>query len=86
MRSLDCQTLTRWTDQPTVRPTVQPTNRWTDTTSYRGELAHLKIKTNRSPKVGDEQQLKISKAESASCFEKNLPPEVLRVIEGANHH
>ena len=36
-------------------------------------------------KVGDELQLKISKAESASRFEKNSPPEVLRVIEGANH-
>ena len=36
--------------------------------------------------IGDELQLKISKAESASRFEKNSPPEVLRVIEGANRH
>ena len=36
--------------------------------------------------VEDEIQLKISKAGSASRFEKNSPPEVLRVIEGANHH
>ena len=36
--------------------------------------------------VGDELQLKISKAGNASRFEKNSPPEVLRVIEGANHH
>ena len=37
-------------------------------------------------KLGDELQLKISKAGNASRFEKNSPPEVLRVIEGANHH
>ena len=36
--------------------------------------------------LGDELQLEISKAGSASHFEKNSPPEVLRVIEGANHH
>ena len=36
--------------------------------------------------LGNEQQLKISKAECASGFEKNSPPEVLRVIVGANHH
>ena len=36
--------------------------------------------------VGDELQLKISKAESRSRFENNSPPEVSRVTTGVNHH
>ena len=72
----------------------RPERKWALTMGENGnsELAMINIELELFSKfcryegVGDELQLKISKAGNASRFEKNLPPEVLRVIEGANHH
>ena len=58
-------------------------------TPFEAENPASKLKSQSwgsNPSLEDEIQLKISKAGSASRFEKNSPPEVLRVIEGANHH